>query len=76
MQAEDPNATSERREKEPLVVRRERAARLLGIGLDTLDAHVLPEIRTIRLNRMVLVPVEELRIWIDRRASRIGADWA
>jgi len=82
MQAEDlPDGTQRRdtgalaSESARLAVRREEAARILGIGIDSLDAHVLPEIRTVRLNRMVLIPVEELHGWIARRASCVGADW-
>lgn len=72
-----PSAEADPRAKDarPLAVRREEAARMLGIGIDSLDEHVLPEIQIVRLNRMVLVPVEELRGWVARRAARVGADW-
>jgi hypothetical protein len=82
MQAEDLPEGTQRRDTDALAsesarlsVRREEAARILGIGIDSLDTHVLPEIRTVRLNRMVLVPLEELRRWLARRASCVGADW-
>lgn len=80
MQAEDLAGGRQRQgadaEEPPrLAVRREEAARMLGIGIDSLDEHVLPEIATVRLGRRVLVPVEELHRWIARRASCVGAGW-
>lgn len=62
-------------ERRRIAVRREEAARMLSIGIDSLNEHVLPEIQVVRLGRMVLVPVEELQRWIERRATRVGAEW-
>ena len=48
---------------------RQEAADSLGVSLDHLERHVLPELRLIRSGRLVLVPVAELDRWADRAAS-------
>lgn len=46
------------------------AAAALGIGLDSFERHVQPELRLIRRGRLVLVPVAELERWADSSAER------
>lgn len=49
---------------------REEAALSLGIGLDSFERHVQPELRLIRRGRLVLVPVTELASWAEAAAER------
>ena len=69
MQAEDPSA------RQPLTVRLREAAAMLSMSIDSFQRHVRPEIRTIRVGDMVLVPVAELQRWIERNAVCVGGDW-
>ena len=46
------------------------AAELLGMSDDHLRRHVLPDLRIIRSGRLRLVPVAELKAWIDGNAAR------
>lgn len=48
---------------------RQEAADSLGVSLDHLERHILPELRLIRTGRLVLVPVAELDRWADRAAA-------
>jgi hypothetical protein len=52
-----------------LALGREEAAAALGVSLDYLDEHVLPEVRVIRRGRRKLVPVAELEGWLKRNAA-------
>jgi len=63
------------RASRPLLIRREDAARYLGMSVDSLERHVLPEIKTVRVGRMVLLPVAELEAWVAGRAARQGHGW-
>jgi excisionase family DNA binding protein len=47
------------------------AAAALGVGRTYFYAHVMPELRVIRLGRKTLIPVRELERWTDRAASLI-----
>lgn len=53
-----------------VALKREEAAASLGIGLDSFERHVQPELRLIRRGRLVLVPVTELARWADSAAER------
>jgi hypothetical protein len=46
------------------------AAQSLGVSVDFLEAHVLPDLAVIREGRKVLVPVTELQRWCRERAAR------
>ena len=52
-----------------LALSREEAAAALGIGLDFLDEHVVPELRVVRRGRRKLVPVAELERWLRVNAA-------
>ena len=41
------------------------AAEALGISVDHLDRHVMPDLRVVRTGRLVLIPVSELTTWIS-----------
>jgi len=53
-----------------LALTREEAAAALGMSLDSFERHVQPALRIVRLGRMRLVPVDELRRWVDENAAR------
>ena len=50
------------------------AAGSLGVSRDYFDAHVRPELRVVRRGRLVLVPVSELRKWVETNAARVFPD--
>ena len=45
------------------------AAAALGVSPKFLTEHIRPELRLIRRGRKVLVPVAELRRWVDENAA-------
>jgi excisionase family DNA binding protein len=53
-----------------IALTRREAAAALGIGLDSFERHVQPELGLIRRGRLVLVPVAELERWAESRAER------
>lgn len=48
----------------------DEAAKALGISRDSLERHVLHELRVVRVGRRVVVPVRELERYLERVASR------
>lgn len=57
-----------------LALTKAEAAEAIGISVDHLERHVLPDVRIVRSGRLRLVPVAELEAWLDRNAARLG-DW-
>lgn len=53
-----------------LALKRGEAAASLGMSLDSFERFVQPNIRLIRLGRMVLVPIGELERFADDAAER------
>jgi len=49
---------------------RQEAAAALGIGIDSFERHVQPDLRLIRRGRLVLVTVAELERWADAAGER------
>ncbi len=52
-----------------LALSKPEAAQALGCSVDTLERHVLPELRVVRRGRLVLIPVAEIERWLDRAAA-------
>lgn len=52
-----------------LALSKPEAAAALGVRVDTLERHVLPELRVVRRGRLVLIPVAEIERWLDRNAA-------
>jgi hypothetical protein len=52
-----------------LAVSRAEAAESLGVSIDYLDEHVLPEVRIVRRGRRKLIPVYELERWLRSNAA-------
>jgi excisionase family DNA binding protein len=46
------------------------AAQALGVSVDFLEDHVLPELRVARVGRRRLIPIAELERWLERHAER------
>jgi hypothetical protein len=59
-----------------LTLRLAEAAEVLGMSDDSFARHVRPFIRTVRCDRLILVPVKELEDWIDQNAVCVGSDWS
>jgi excisionase family DNA binding protein len=53
-----------------LALSKAEAAEALGISVDHLERHVLPELRVVRSGRLRLVPVAELEQWVAENAGR------
>ena len=54
---------------QPIALRREQAAAVLGLSVDAFDEHVRSEVKAIRKGRLVLFPVEELQRWARQHAA-------
>ena len=52
-----------------LALSRAEAAWSLGVSVDYLDEHVLPEVRIVRRGRRKLIPVSELERWLRVNAA-------
>ncbi len=48
---------------------RPEAAECLGMGVTSFEAYVAPQIRSIRVGRIVLYPVRELERWAEQNAA-------
>jgi excisionase family DNA binding protein len=46
------------------------AAESLGVSVDHLERHVLPDLRVIRTGRLVRIPLAELERWATENAAR------
>ena len=54
----------------PVAVTKPLGAELLSMSVDSLERHVLPDLRVIRRGRLVLIPVAELERWANENAER------
>ncbi len=61
-----PPSAADRR----LALSKQQAAEALGVSVDFLEDHVLPELRVVRVGRRRLIPIVELERWLERHASR------
>lgn len=52
-----------------IALRLGEAADALGVSHDYFRKYIAPELRIVRVGRVQLVPVSELRRWIDEHAS-------
>jgi excisionase family DNA binding protein len=69
--ADSPLAGSNPPRRTPrLSVSKAEAAQALGVSVDFLEDHVLPELRVVRVGRRRLIPVAELEGWLERHAAR------
>lgn len=59
-----------------LALSKPEAAEALGVSVDTLERHVLGELRVVRRGRLVLIPVRELEAWLEHNAARTLEDAA
>lgn len=54
---------------EPLAYRRDDAAKVLSMSLDSFERYVQPEIRLVRRGSLRLVPRTEIERWLERNAA-------
>jgi excisionase family DNA binding protein len=52
-----------------LAVSKAEAAEALGVSVDYLEEHVLPELRVVRRGRRVLIAVSEIKRWLEHNAA-------
>jgi hypothetical protein len=56
-----------------IALRPDEAAEAIGLSRSVFYERVLPELRTILVGRIRLVPVAELERWCEREARRLAA---
>ncbi|HME04542.1 MAG TPA: hypothetical protein VKG38_16090 [Solirubrobacteraceae bacterium] len=59
-----------------LALTKTEAANSLGVSVDFLDAHIVPELRMVRRGRRRLIPVRELERWLEKNADLVDAQLA
>jgi excisionase family DNA binding protein len=52
-----------------LALTKAEAATSLGVSVDFLERHVMPELRVVRRGRRRLIPLRELERWLDQSAE-------
>ena len=52
-----------------LALSKAEAAEALGVSVDFLEAHVMPELRVVRKGRRRLIAVAELERWLEASAD-------
>ena len=55
-----------------LALSKAEAASSLGVSVDFLEEHVLPDLRVVRVGRRRLIQVRELERWLTANAVRVG----
>lgn len=54
----------------PLLLTPAEAAEALAMSRDSFDRYVKADIRLVRMGRLVLVPLSELELWVERHAAK------
>ena len=49
----------------------DQAAEALGVSRDTLERHILRELRVVRRGRRILISVAELERWLDANSTAL-----
>jgi excisionase family DNA binding protein len=57
-----------------LALSKAEAAEALGVSVDFLEDHVLPELRVVRVGRRRLIAVSELKRWLAEHGERVLLD--
>lgn len=65
---------SRKRKRMPLALSVEEAALALSISRDSFERHVAPHLRLLPVGRRLVVPVQELERWIERRSAPAPAE--
>lgn len=68
----DPQPTAAVRGPAPprLAVTKEVAGVMLSMSVDSLERHVMPHVRSIRVGGLVRIPISEIERWVTDRAGR------
>jgi excisionase family DNA binding protein len=53
-----------------LALTKAEAADSLGVSVDFLERHVMPELRVVRRGRRRLIPLRELERWLEQNAEQ------
>jgi hypothetical protein len=56
---------------EPIALRREQAAAVLSMSVESFDEHVRRDVKAIRRGRLTLYPTTELERWARENASAV-----
>jgi excisionase family DNA binding protein len=57
-----------------LALSKSEAAEALGVSVDSLEQHVMHELRIVRRGRRRLIPVAEITRWMESNAHRTLGD--
>lgn len=60
---------SQRRTVPRLALTKAEAAEAIGVSVDFLEQHVMPELRIVRRGRRRVIPIAELERWLDASAA-------
>lgn len=58
---------------ERIAVNNTEASEMLGVSRDYFREHIYPELRKVRRGNKTMIPVAELRRWVDENADMISA---
>lgn len=61
---------------QPLALRRDEAAAVVGMSVESFDLHVRPNVPAVRAGAVTVYPVGGLAAWLDRNASIVADDLA
>lgn len=53
-----------------IALTKHEAAQSLGMSVDSLERHVIPDVKVIRRGKLVLIHVEELKAWCRDNSER------
>jgi excisionase family DNA binding protein len=54
-----------------LALSKAEAAESLGVSVDFLERHVMPDVRVVRCGRRRLIPISSLEHWLETHASGV-----
>lgn len=62
---------SNRKEPLRLALTKREAAEALGCSIDSLERHVMHELRIVRRGSLRLIPIREIEAFLERNAERV-----
>lgn len=57
----------------PIAVKRQHAAAMLSMSIDSFERHVQPHLKLVQTGTMIMVPVAELERYVAEHAQFYGA---
>ena len=64
-----PTVHKSRQDSLRLALRKEEAARALGISGESFDRYVKPTVPVVRMGSMRVYPIDQLRAWLSKQAD-------